>query len=1537
MLDGSQGFDFEGVVNGIVSQTFVYDLTLKDLDLPVLGLAVETSTASDRLVFDGIDATGFGRGTGFSLPAGSGHEFRNTTIGNRETGLLLSNLRNVVVDNLSASGLSRAAMAITGSAAAPSLPTMNGVSIRSSSTAMRLSEISGPFVFDATDFPEWSTNQIGIDLASNVQRVTFRGVSTPATTAGILATGPNNHGNIFEDIDASGQCRGSGLALSGQDHRLEGVTVARRDIAIAGTDLAGLEVIDSAIHASRRGISVSGTPPLVQTTVATDASNSATRVRLGSTTNVYVGQTLRFAGVNDRVVATVSGTVITLETALPATPSAGTTVRSRFDGAPVTTVSGTDVCANEVGLETGAAATTASGNYWRDASGPTHASNPDGVGDRVSASNVTLSPWLGIPFDKATPFCNTAPVTDAGDDLVVCEGDEVTLDGTGSFDPDAEPVTYLWAQVSGPSVELAPTDAAEATFTAPGLTLAPGETPAPAELVFRLSVTDDFLTRADETTVKVYFQNLPPVPSAGDDFDVPEDSEVTLDATGTVDPEGAEVSYTWTQVSGIPVTLEGADTANPTFQAPDLDVGGEPVSEYLIFEVTATDTVPEFFCGEPKSASATVTVEVRNQNTRPDVVVTETQLACPGDIVLLDASDSSDRDRDPLAFAWTQSAGQAVTLSNADAAIAAFVAPEPEGEPGPEPDPITVDFEVVVDDGFNDNSGTTSVVIWRTNTPPVAAAEGGVTVDEGGEASFDATASSDPEATELSFTWRQVSGTSATIAGGDTATPTVTLPLLDVGGGPIEESLVFEVAVTDAVPEERCGEPETTTATVEVVVRNVNTPPTASAGDDAVSLAGSTVTLDGTLSADPDDDTLAFSWEQVSGLPATLSGADTAQPTFETPARGEEDSEFLVFRVTVSDGFGGTAADEVTIIIGRACQSADDCGDGNPCTEDICLELGYCTWSPEPARTPCNDGWLCDGANTCVQCLEQADCVDPWTCTIDTCVDFACTYEAQVEGYPCEVGTCSGILAEPACIPDVETFVDILYPVRNGFVPTPDVEVSGVGEPSSELVITLSDRNDPRINFRLETTVAEDGTWAVVFPGIPDGGWSALAEAVDIFENEAEDGPIPFIVDSRAPKLTITAPIHGALLNSGTVTVHGQAEKNRIVRLTLDGVMVGDATADGNGAFAFQLPEVLADGPHEVVGEMTDAAGNAATARTMFDIDTEAPWLRLERPGEERIFTEREVEFGGFGEPKAKVVVVVTQTDTDPEAEFGRFGAVVEENGQWAVTSDALPDGTFRADATASDAAANVSAVESVEFEVDSRSPTLVIDRPLKGALTNNRTPTVEGSTDPRATVRVAVLNAQGTEVTSSQPDVDGEGAFTWTIDPALDDGVYRVRVTATGPNGFQTSGEVEFTIDATAPALAITSPTEGETVKGVWLTVAGTAEEDSVVDVYLDGEAIANLNIYQNTDWRVALEDPVSPGPHNLSAIGRDAAGNSTTVTAAFEVESDGITGPGDLPDEPGGGGGSGSRDGGCGGGGGAGGLGLGLLLVALAARRGR
>ncbi len=95
-----------------------------------------------------------------------------------------------------------------------------------------------------------------------------------------------------------------------------------------------------------------------------------------------------------------------------------------------------------------------------------------------------------------TTQLNHAPVADAGPPQSVAPGTPVTLDGSGSSDPDDDPLTYSWAQTGGTSVALSSSTVVSPTFTAPST---PGET-----LTFSLTITDTFgVAHSDVTTVTI--------------------------------------------------------------------------------------------------------------------------------------------------------------------------------------------------------------------------------------------------------------------------------------------------------------------------------------------------------------------------------------------------------------------------------------------------------------------------------------------------------------------------------------------------------------------------------------------------------------------------------------------------------------------------------------------------------------------------------------------------------------------------------------------------------------------------------------------------------------------------------------------------------------------------------------------------------------------------------------------------------------------------------------------------------------------------
>jgi hypothetical protein len=88
--------------------------------------------------------------------------------------------------------------------------------------------------------------------------------------------------------------------------------------------------------------------------------------------------------------------------------------------------------------------------------------------------------------------------------------------------------------------------------------------------------------------------------------------------------------------------------------------------------------------------------------------------------------------------------------------------------------------------------------------------------------------------------------------------------------------------------------------------------PTANAGANQSVSVGSTVTLNGTASSDPQGAPLAYNWTQTGGASVTLSNATASEPTFTAPSA----TSTLTFSLTVNNGTQTSGASTVTITVG---------------------------------------------------------------------------------------------------------------------------------------------------------------------------------------------------------------------------------------------------------------------------------------------------------------------------------------------------------------------------------------------------------------------------------------------------------------------------------------------------------------------------------------------------------------------------------------------------------------------------------------------
>jgi len=275
-----------------------------------------------------------------------------------------------------------------------------------------------------------------------------------------------------------------------------------------------------------------------------------------------------------------------------------------------------------------------------------------------------------------------------------------------------------------------------------------------------------------------------------------------------------------------------------------------------------------------------------------------------GAFVALDGTGSSDPSALAITYAWTQTAGPAVTLNSTAVATPTFTAPTlAVGAPN-----ALLTFQLVVTNSAGTPSTLAGVSITVTAPPPVklapvANAGAAQTVASGAIVQLNGTASSDPNTPALPFTlnWVQTGfggQPPVAISNPAAATPTFHAPVTAA-----QTVLTFTLTATNTAP-------LSSNASVNITV-NPAVAPVANAGANQGVKVNNAVTLSGSLSTDPNGLPLTYTWTQVSGTPVVLTGANTVSPTFTAPAA----PSVLGFTLTVNNGLLNSAAALVTVTV----------------------------------------------------------------------------------------------------------------------------------------------------------------------------------------------------------------------------------------------------------------------------------------------------------------------------------------------------------------------------------------------------------------------------------------------------------------------------------------------------------------------------------------------------------------------------------------------------------------------------------------------
>jgi len=253
--------------------------------------------------------------------------------------------------------------------------------------------------------------------------------------------------------------------------------------------------------------------------------------------------------------------------------------------------------------------------------------------------------------------------------------------------------------------------------------------------------------------------------------------------------------------------------------------------------------------------------------------------------------------------------------------------------------------------------------------------------------------------------------------------------------------------------------------------------------------------------------------------------------------------------------------------------------------------------------------------------------------------------------------------------------VTIDSPADGARVTTATPTITGTAEPGDVVTVIVDGMNLG------EATADMNGDWSFVIPA--ENALSEGMHTVQARSGERTSEVVTVTVDTMGPPVMIETPEDGSTINDDTPTVVGTSAPGQVVTVIIDGIELGQATADANGSWTFEVADedALADGDRTIEARVVDADGLESSDAVTVTLDATPPAVSLDPPvieGDEVIVT-------GMGEPGAVVEVYIDGVKVGE--------TVIDDDGTWEVripTNDIDP-GDREVTVTATDDAGNSS------------------------------------------------------------------------------------------------------------------------------------------------------------------------------------------------------------------------------------------------------
>ncbi|EJZ9794218.1 non-fimbrial adhesin SiiE [Salmonella enterica] len=440
-----------------------------------------------------------------------------------------------------------------------------------------------------------------------------------------------------------------------------------------------------------------------------------------------------------------------------------------------------------------------------------------------------------------------------------------------------------------------------------------------------------------------------------------------------------------------------------------------------------------------------------------------------------------------------------------------------------------------------------------------------------------------------------------------------------------------------------------------------------------------------------------------------------------------------------------------------------------------------------------------------------------------------------------------------------------------------------------------------------------NGEWSWTPPSVlAPGSYVVSIVAKDKAGNESSQVDFPVVI----PVIDVTPPTiklseesdSGALgdftTNNKTPTLVGNTLPNAIVSIYVDGVKVGEATADTAGRYTFQLSE-MKDGHYVVQVGIVNPRDNSELRSTAVDvtIDTEVAELVWNISGmhEGGYINTVTPEIGGTSEPNSKITIFVNGVE--------KAIAYTTGAGHWGVVLPALGnDGNYVLTFKVEDVAGNIREFGPQNVILDTViSPLTVVLREADDSgkvgdwITNKSHVTIDGTAEAGSTL--TIRNPQGVVIATLLVGNDGR----WSAELDLREGSNAFVVVSEDKAGNSQQKDILIEHDTQIEISDISLSRDTNSGDKYDLitnnkspVLVAMTDPGATVQVYINGVLQGTVEASSSGNISYTMPANSADGEYQVQFVATDTAGNRvesaiTTVTidsqiAVFDIDEDSL-----------------------------------------------